>query len=64
MGDSAQQPPKKPIGATCSIIKTADGGFDIVGESNLLQEFFETKPEQWLRCLALRDESKNGKTKK
>lgn len=52
MGTSSEMPPL-PIGAVCSIIKTAEGEFIITGDSAVLRDLFENSPEQWLRCLAL-----------
>ena len=62
MGDSSQQPPtfqdRAAVGGVCSIVKTNKGEFVISGDSDLLQEVFESRPEQWLRCMALKDKSK------
>jgi hypothetical protein len=62
MGAAAQQQ-QNPIGAAVSIFKTGNGEIVITGDKILLREYFESDPEQWLRCLALKG-TKNGKTKK
>lgn len=54
-------PAPTPLGTVCNIIRQADGSLVVTGDQTLLREYFEQDPEQWLRCLALK-ESKNGKT--
>ncbi len=67
MGTASQSPPGSfgypGVGAMCTIHKTAPGEFVITGDSDLLKAYFESSPELWLRCAALKG-TKNGKTKK
>lgn len=62
MGTTAQVIPT-PVGSICTVVKTSDGEHIVTGDQSLLREVFESSPEQWLRCLALKD-TKDGKTKK
>jgi hypothetical protein len=58
MGSYAINPPPM-VGTTCSIIKTGPGEYVIAGDKTLLRDVFENDPEQWLRCLALKEDN-NG----
>lgn len=55
MGTSNSQP-STPIGSVCTVYKTSKGQFVISGDHALLRDYFETDPEQWLRCLALKED--------
>lgn len=46
------------VGATCSIFKTEQGEYVVAGDENLLRDYFENNPEQWLRVAALMGEEK------
>jgi len=58
MGTSNSSP-GNAVGAMCTLFKTAQGEYVIQGDSDLLRDFFEANPEQWLRCLALKEDN-NG----
>lgn len=64
MGNTSQQPPMRSPpqdeGATVALMRTGKGEFVITGDISVLRAYFEASPEQWLRCLALKGESKDG----
>ena len=62
MGRQAKQPKTCAYEVDCTLVQTEKGELVISGDTSLLRQYFESSPEQWLRCLALTKESKDGKT--